>query len=274
MPRRSQRSELVRVTAAEIPAASPGDLARLRAARERPVDTSDIPEGRPGSRPAARGPAGDRPAAPRSRIRETILDELGRRQITRYELWRRAQAHCPTLSESAVYEFLRGQRQIGLLYVEALMAAVEVSVHHQDRPPAGRTSGLLELVARRPGLPVAPALEAVVRVLLARWPDGFVEDATTGIRYKTLCAIPFAAVRELLVFKRWPDDDPKWPQRQTPQESGKVVLCATARSLTMMIDSPAEGDALLQDAHGAVRGLPWMNPSERDVRRRATRRAS
>jgi hypothetical protein len=262
------------VEAAAIPAASPSDLARLRAARARPVDTSDIPESRPGSRPAARGPAGDRPLALRSRIREVILDELGRRQITRYELWRRAQAHCPTLSESAVYEFLRGQRQIGLRYVEALMVAIEVSVHRQDQPPAGPTSRLLELVARWPGLPVAPALEAVVRVLLARWPAGCVEDATTGVRYQTLGAIPFAAVRELRVFKRWPDDDPKWPQRQALQDSGNVVLCATARSLSIGINSAAEGDALVQDARGAVRGLPWMSPPERDSRRKVTRRAS
>jgi hypothetical protein len=48
--------------------------------------------------------------------------------MTRYELWKRARAHCPTISESAVYEYLRGQRQIGVAYVEALMRAAGVVV--------------------------------------------------------------------------------------------------------------------------------------------------
>jgi hypothetical protein len=34
---------------------------------------------------------------PESAIREAIRRELGRRQITRYELWKRARVHCPTL---------------------------------------------------------------------------------------------------------------------------------------------------------------------------------
>jgi len=132
MARRSQKSRTVRISAAEVPTASRQALARLRAAMESPIDTSEIPEGRPGSARARRAAAGARPPVVPSRIRDAILSELGRQAITRYELWKRARAFCPTLSESAVYEFLRGQRQIGLSYVEALMAAVGVSVHRQE----------------------------------------------------------------------------------------------------------------------------------------------
>jgi len=39
-----------------------------------------------------------------------------------------ARDHCATLPQPAVYEDLRGQREIGLPYAEALMAAVELGV--------------------------------------------------------------------------------------------------------------------------------------------------
>jgi len=108
-------------------------MERLRAAMERDVDTSDIPEGRPGRATRTRRTADGKPVAPpESAIRDAIRRELGRRQITRYELWKRARAQCPTLPESAVYEFLRGERQIGLQYVEALLAAVELEVRRRD----------------------------------------------------------------------------------------------------------------------------------------------
>ena len=48
--------------------------------------------------------------------------------MTRYELWKSAREHCATLPQSAVYEYLRGQREIGLPYAEALMAAVGLGV--------------------------------------------------------------------------------------------------------------------------------------------------
>ena len=43
--------------------------------------------------------------------------------MTRYRLWKAAQAICPKLPQSAVYEFLRGQRDIGVQYAEALTRA-------------------------------------------------------------------------------------------------------------------------------------------------------
>jgi len=96
---------------------------------EKNIDTTEIPERRPGRAVRARRlPEGARRTVPGSVIREAIRRELGRRQITRYELWKRARAYWPTLSESAVYEFLRGERQIGLDYVEALLAAVDLEV--------------------------------------------------------------------------------------------------------------------------------------------------
>ncbi len=128
------RMRMVRKSASEIAQPTARDLERLRAAMERGVDTSEIPEGRPGRAGRARRTAEGKPVAPpESAIRDAIRRELGRRQITRYELWKRARAHCPTLPESAVYEFLRGARQIGLEYVEALLAAVELEVRRRHK---------------------------------------------------------------------------------------------------------------------------------------------
>ncbi len=135
----TSRPRTVRKSAAEIAAPTQSALARLRAAMERDVDTSEIPERQLGRTTRARRTAGGKLAAPpESAIRDAIRRELGRRQITRYELWKRARANCPTLSESAVYEFLRGERRIGLEYVEALLAAVELEVRsrHETAPGA------------------------------------------------------------------------------------------------------------------------------------------
>jgi len=127
---------VVQKSADELSRPSAASLARLRSAQARPVDTSDLPETRPGGARARRDAAGRLPAPPKSPIREGILAELGRRKMTRYELWKRARAFSPTISESAVYEFLRGERQIGLAYIEALMAAVDLVVRPIGRPAA------------------------------------------------------------------------------------------------------------------------------------------
>jgi hypothetical protein len=128
-----RRPRPVRKSASELAPATARDLKRLRGAMERDIDTSEIPERQPGrGAPARRTAAGKPIAPPASAIRDAIRRELGRRQITRYQLWKRARAHCPTLPESAVYEFLRGERQIGLEYVEALLAAVDLEVRRRD----------------------------------------------------------------------------------------------------------------------------------------------
>jgi len=127
-----RRSRVVRKSAGEIASSTPRELERLRRRMDRAIDTSEIPERQPGRAARARRTAEGKPfKPPESAIRDAIRHELGRRQITRYELWKRARAHCPTLPESAVYEFLRGERQIGLDYVEALLAAVDLEVRRR-----------------------------------------------------------------------------------------------------------------------------------------------
>jgi hypothetical protein len=134
-----RRPNLEQKSAGEIAPPSVRDLERLRNAMEGNIDTSDIPGRRPGRTTRARRTAKGKPVTPpESAIRDAIRRELGRREITRYELWKQARAHCPTLPESAVYEFLRGERQIGLAYVEALLAAVDLEVRrrHETAPNA------------------------------------------------------------------------------------------------------------------------------------------
>src|SRR5256885_492849 len=102
------------------------------------IDTSDIPEQPPAARPLKRDDDGRLPVR-RSPIREAVARELERRKMTPYQLWKQAHAHCPTLSQPAVYEFLKGQRQIGVEYAEALMAALHlgVVVRVPRKPKAG-----------------------------------------------------------------------------------------------------------------------------------------
>ena len=104
--RASRRSgaadDLVRRSAGQIHRASAADLGRLRRQMQNPIDSSDIPRGGVGAARVVRR-QGRLPAPRRSKLREAMLIELGRRDMTRYQLWQRARRNCPTLPESAVY---------------------------------------------------------------------------------------------------------------------------------------------------------------------------
>lgn len=137
MPKKSPSSKVIRKSAAGIPPATPDDLARLRAARSEAIDTSEIPERRDSFSRLARNAQGRLPK--KSSIRDAVAREMGRLNLTPYRLWKEARAHCPTLSQPAVYEFLKGQRQLELPYAEALMAAVHlVIVRRAPRPKKDR----------------------------------------------------------------------------------------------------------------------------------------
>jgi hypothetical protein len=119
---------VVRRSASQMPTRTPADHARLDAAMHRPVDTADIPERTIGLNRVIRDSSGQLPRRLPSPTRDAILAELGRRGMTRYELWKAARKRCPVLPESTVYEFLRGQRQIGVAYVDALFLALDLVV--------------------------------------------------------------------------------------------------------------------------------------------------
>ncbi len=131
--------------AGQVPPVPPEHLAELLAARDSPVDTSDIPERTGRAIRVKRDAEGRLPAGRESPIRRAILAALGRRKMNRYQLWQEARQHCSTLTQSAVYEFLRGQREIGLPYVEAIMQAAGLTVttagpRKAAKPKAPRTT--------------------------------------------------------------------------------------------------------------------------------------
>jgi len=102
------------------------DIKRLGRAMSRPeIDDDGLP---PPSRRVVRDSDGRLPGKPPGAIRDAILRALGVRGITRYQLWKMARGYCATLPESAVYEFLRGQRAISVTYCESLLAALNLAV--------------------------------------------------------------------------------------------------------------------------------------------------
>jgi hypothetical protein len=126
MSKKSAARKTVRKSAREVPPASTADLDRLRTAMHSRIDTSEIPEHRTFQR-VKRDPNGKLPPR-KSIIREAVAREMQRLHLTSYRLWQMARAHYPTLSQSAVHEFLKGQRQLELPSIEALLAAVNLRI--------------------------------------------------------------------------------------------------------------------------------------------------
>jgi hypothetical protein len=134
MPKQSKVGKLIRIAAGEGHARTAQDLARLRESMHRPVRTDDIPELKGTEAPVCRDASGNLPRRRLGPVRRAILESLDDHGMTRYELWKKARAHCVTLSRSAVYEYLRGVRDIGVEYAEALMMAANLKVVGQGRP--------------------------------------------------------------------------------------------------------------------------------------------
>jgi hypothetical protein len=90
------------------------------------IDTSDIPERRKFQR-LERDASGRLPPR-KSIIREAVARQMQQLHLTVYRLWQLARAHYPPLSQAAVHEFLKGQRQLELPSVEALLRALNLRV--------------------------------------------------------------------------------------------------------------------------------------------------
>ena len=133
MPKQSKAGKMTRRSAGEGPTTTARDLARLRATMRRTVRTDDIPELKGTEAPVHRDESGKLPRRRLGPVRRAILESLDAEGMTRYELWKKARDHCRTLSRSAVYEYLRGARDIGVEYAEALMKAADLKVVGQGR---------------------------------------------------------------------------------------------------------------------------------------------
>jgi hypothetical protein len=155
MRRKSAAIRIIKKKAAEVLPASDKDLARLRKAMGGPIDTSDIPEHKGRLDRLVRDSSGRLPAR-NSVVRDAIIRELKRVNMTPYRLWKEAKTHCPTLSQSAVHEFIKGQRQLELPYAEALMMATHLKIVRDTVPVKRRiaksSNELLFKVGAKPGV--------------------------------------------------------------------------------------------------------------------------
>ena len=140
MSKKSVASKMVRKSAKEIPPASKADLNRLRAAMQGSIDTSEIRARRKFHR-LKRDASGSLPPR-KSIIREAVARQMQRLHLTVYRLWRLARVHYPPLSQSAVHEFLKGQRQLELPSVEALLAALHLRVAESNAAHRSQTQRL------------------------------------------------------------------------------------------------------------------------------------
>jgi hypothetical protein len=129
MPKPLRANNIVRRSVSEIPPEpSAEELASVRRAMKRPINTLDIPEVNRFDARVQRDASGKLVRNPLGKLRRAILKRLDRLHMTRYRLWKRARAHQGSLTQSAVYEYLRGQRDIGTSSVEAMLEAVGLRV--------------------------------------------------------------------------------------------------------------------------------------------------
>ncbi len=146
MPRPSTSGKFVRISADEVPVRTPRDMARLKAAMDIPVEPSEGLESSqlagPGVRRDASGKILKRPLG---LLRTAILAALDRHEMTRYELWKKAHARCESLSASAVYEYLRGDREIGSEYLEALIEAARLKIINQGGSRAKKSTAVPQI---------------------------------------------------------------------------------------------------------------------------------
>lgn len=134
MAKRSGTNKLVQISADAIPKPTHEDLSRLDATMRIPVLAREAEESKDIGRIVRRKASGELPKRPLGSVRRAILASLDHHQMTRYQLWKKAHAHCETLSASAVYDYLRGTRDIGIEYAEALMEAANLKVVGRSRP--------------------------------------------------------------------------------------------------------------------------------------------
>jgi hypothetical protein len=117
------------------------------------IDTSEIPERRKFHRIQRDARGGLSPK--KSIIREAVLRQKRDLHLTVYRLWQLARAYYPPLSQAAVHEFLKGQRQLELPSIEALLAAVHLRVvrrsisRRRPAPPARKQGARSSTAALR-----------------------------------------------------------------------------------------------------------------------------
>lgn len=126
MSKKPASSSVIRKSSKNIRPASKADLKRMRGAMEGDIDTSDIAEKQNFER-LKRDASGALPRR-KSIIRDAVEAQRKRSGLSVYRLWQKARVYHPSLSQAAVHEFLKGQRQLELPSAEALLAAVDLQV--------------------------------------------------------------------------------------------------------------------------------------------------
>lgn len=105
---------------------------------ERAIDTGEIPKRRQFRR--LKRDADGRLPRRKSLIREAVAHRMESLHLTVYRLWRLAKTHYPPLTQGAIQEFLKGQRQLELPSIEALLAALDLTLVNGSAPPPKGTS--------------------------------------------------------------------------------------------------------------------------------------
>lgn len=61
-------------------------------------------------------------------LRQAIQAEMTRRKLTVYKLWKLAREHAPTITQTAIGEFLKGDRAINSDHADALLRSLGLKV--------------------------------------------------------------------------------------------------------------------------------------------------
>ena len=152
--------------------------------------------------------------------------------MTRYRLWKDARFYCPKLSESAVYDFLSGKRQIEVPYAEAMLRAVGLAI----RPAGGKVKAKAKVMAKKVG------------------PGAVIEKGAAAKAAKAAKAAPKKAVKAKKGASQGPAKapEPRSPARKPshePRRSGTPLREVTSSGSVGRGRGVAQGGAMGAHPH-------------------------
>ena len=118
-----------------------------------------------------------------------------------------------------------------------------------------------DIIIANPGRSVPEVLDAIVRIIQARWSGSIIQDGATGQRFASYSAVPFGALQELFVYRDEVSFE-SWRSLGADPTNSNTMLHALVNDdeITLVVDDPT--DRMIASIQRELtellsRGMPW-----------------